>query len=76
VIGDKPTLRNRTQSALGEFFWRAGCRLRWPWLSRLGWDLSTLSLTRGHVCKCGRRSRTEREHLSHACDQLPWSYDA
>lgn len=73
MIGGKPTLHQRIQAALGEFFWRAGCRLRWPWLSRLGWDLQTLSWGKGHICKCGKRSRTEREHLKHACFALPFN---
>ena len=65
MIGDKPTLRHRVQSYLGRTLFMLGFR-------RLGWDIQTFSWSRGHICKCGRRSRTEREHLLHHCTEPDW----
>lgn len=72
IGGNPPSLSSRIRFALGNTIWRAGVTLHWVWLSRLGWDVSTLSWKRGHVCKCGRRSRTERAHLTHYCSDTAW----
>jgi hypothetical protein len=65
VIGDKPTLRHRIQSFIGEVLTMLG-------MKRLGWDVASYSISGRHICKCGRRSKTEREHLLHHCKEPDW----
>lgn len=59
-FASKPSLRHRLQSALAGALLRAGMP---SW-----YDVATFSPGLNHRCvRCGRRSATERTHLSHDC---------
>lgn len=64
-LGDNPTLIGRVQRFVGNTLFNLGFR-------RLGWDIGSYSWSKRHLCGCGRRSRTEREHLLHHCTEPDW----